>query len=109
MVNILEEPWFKQPFKWYEEETDKYVVTLQMTHNKALDVLAGLYDIYCAFERNDKKRAIEDLNALAVLLIAHAMGRSDEAIEELLVFEAHDNMDNALAHILSEGEGTQNG
>lgn len=73
-----------------------------MTDNKALDVLAGLYDVYKNFKRNDRKAALEDLNALAILLIAHAMGYSEQAIEELLVLQAQENMDVFLEGILEE-------
>lgn len=73
-----------------------------MTDNKALDVLAGLYDVYNNFKRNNRKAALEDLNALAILLIAHAMGYSEQAIEELLVLQAQENMDVFLEEILEE-------
>ena len=102
-TSILDEPWFHEPFKWYESTTDKYVLSIQITPNKALDVLAGLYDIYKGFERNDKKQAIADLNALAILLIAHSMGLGDEAIEEILVYDANQKMDEGLSKLM-EGE-----
>lgn len=73
-----------------------------MTENKALDVLAGLYDVYKNFKRNDRVSALEDLNALAILLIAHAMGYSEQAIEELLVLQAQENMDTFLEEVLEE-------
>lgn len=102
LINIIEEQWFTNPFEWYEETDEKYVVSLQLTENKALDVLAGLYDVYKNFKRNDRKAALEDLNALAILLIAHAMGYSEQAIEELLVLQAQENMDTILTEILEE-------
>ncbi len=102
LINITEEQWFTNPFEWYEETEDKYVVSLQLTENKALDVLAGLYDVYKNFKRNDRMSALEDLNALAILLIAHAMGYSEQAIEELLVLQAQENMDTILEEILEE-------
>ena len=102
LINITEEQWFTNPFEWYEETEDKYVVSLQLTENKALDVLAGLYDVYKNFKRNDRVSALEDLNALAILLIAHAMGYSEQAIEELLVLQAQENMDTILTGILEE-------
>ena len=101
-INITEEQWFTNPFEWYENTTDKYVVSLQLTDNKALDVLAGLYDVYKNFKRNDRNSALEDLNALAILLIAHAMGYSEQAIEELLVLQAQENMDTILTEILED-------
>lgn len=102
LINITEEQWFTNPFEWYEETEEKYVVSLQLTDNKALDVLAGLYDVYKNFKRNDRVSALEDLNALAILLIAHAMGYSEQAIEELLVLQAQENMDTILTEILEE-------
>jgi hypothetical protein len=102
--DILKEEWYQHPFEWYESTEDKYVVSLQMSDNKALDILAGLYDIYSAFKRNDNKTAIIDLETLAVLLIAHAMGLGEEAIEELMVAQAQKNMDEFLSEILDEGE-----
>lgn len=106
MSNVVNEPWYKHPFEWYESTEDKYVVSLQMSDNKALDILAGLYDIYTSFKRNDLKTAITDLEVLAVLLIAHAMNLGEEAIEELIVSQARDNMDELLSEIL---EGESNG
>jgi hypothetical protein len=100
--SILEQPWFHDPFRWYEETTDKYVISVQISDTRALDILAGLYDIYKSFQRNDKQGAIQDLNALAVLLIAHSMGVANEAIEEILVHDAQKNMDSGLLSLLEE-------
>lgn len=104
MSKITEQPWFTHPFKWYEESEEVYTVSLKLTDNTALDILAGLYDIYKSFERNDNEQAIADLNALAILLISHSMGYTKEAIEELLVIQANVNMDSFLDDVLNEGK-----
>ena len=104
MIDIREEPWFANPFTWYENETDKYVISLPVSDTKALDVLAGLYDIYKSFKRNDNKQGLADLNALATILIAITQGRSNETVNELLIQRATDNIDSFLADVLDEGE-----
>jgi hypothetical protein len=104
MHKVVEEPWFTNPFEWYEQEEEKFTISLPLTETKALDLLAGLHDIYLGFKRNNKEEAIADLNALATILIAHTLGYSEEVVEELLVIRANNNMDDFLAEVLKEGE-----
>lgn len=102
--SIVNKPWFTSPFEWYEQEEDKFTISLPLTETKALDLLSGLHDIYLGFKRNNKDEAIADLNALATILIAHTLGYSEEVIEELLVMRANNDMDAFLADVLEEGK-----
>jgi energy-coupling factor transporter ATP-binding protein EcfA2 len=54
--------------------------------------------------RNDMQEAIDDLKAMAVIIIAHTLGYSDEVVEELLVMKAKDELDDFLQEILEEGK-----
>jgi hypothetical protein len=102
MGKITDELWFKDPFQWYETEQEKYTVSIQMSENRALDIIAGLHDIYLSFKSKNMDKALNDLSTLTVLLIATTFGYSDEAIEELLVMQAREDMDEALENMLGE-------
>jgi hypothetical protein len=102
--NLTQQPWFLDPFGWYEEAEYQHVVSMQISDTKALDILRGLYDIYKNLMRNDMQEAIDDLKAMAVIIIAHTLGYSDEVVEELLVMKAKDELDDFLQEILEEGK-----
>ena len=103
MTHITEQPWFLEPFKWYEESEECHVVSLQISETKALDVLRGLYDIYINLQKNNMEEAISDLNAMAVIIIAHTLGYSDEVVEELLVLKATNEIDDFITSVLENG------
>jgi hypothetical protein len=82
-MTIRDEPWFDDPFAWYEKENYPEIVGIKVTEKVALDFLQALYQIYKLLERNDRKKAMEDAKQLAILLLASAFDYAEEAIDEL--------------------------
>lgn len=103
MGNIKEEPWFNDPFGWYERERHPEIVGIQITDRIGLDFLQALYQIYKRLEHNDKKKAMEDAKQLAILLLATAFDYAEEAIDELIIHEvAATDIDAAFAEMIEE-------
>lgn len=92
MSNVTEEQWYKDPFGWYEKKQYPEIYGVQMTKTIALDFLAGLYDVYLAFQKKKYDHAVANIELLATLLIASAHNAGDEVINELLSRE-FSNMD----------------
>lgn len=103
LMNIKDEPWFNDPFKWYENEGYPEIIGIQLNDNVALDFLQALYQIYKLLERNQRNHAIEDAKKLAVLLLAGAFNYADQAIDELIQQEfAETDIDAAFAEMIEE-------
>ena len=102
-MSIKDEPWFKDPFDWYEKENYPEIVGIAVTDSIALDFLQALYQIYKLLERNDRKKAMEDAKKLAVLLLASAFDYAEEAIDELIIDEVDAmDIDAAFAEMIEE-------
>jgi len=102
-MSIKDEPWFSDPFDWYEREGYPEIVGIAVTDKVALDFLQALYQIYKRLERNDRTRAMEDAKQLAILLLASAFDYAEEAIDELIVQEvAAVDIDAAFAEMVEE-------
>jgi len=102
-MSIKDEPWFSDPFKWYEDENYPEIVGIQVTDKVALDFLQALYQIYKLLERNDRTKAMEDAKQLAILLLAGAFDYAEEAIDELITKEMTDiDLDAAFAEMIEE-------
>lgn len=107
MAGIKEQDWYRDPFGWYVRQDKPEMLGVKLTNNVALDILQGLYDIYKTLKSQNKEKALEELNTLAVLVIASCTGYGSEAIEELLVDEFNDkDIDGELAKMI---EGESNG
>ena len=105
-MNIKEEPWFEHPFDWYEKENYPEIVGIQVTEGIALDFLQALYQIYKLLESNNRKKAMEDTEQLAVLLLASAFDYAQEAIDELIIKEVGTmDIDAAFAEMVEEQNG----
>lgn len=102
-TSLVNQPWFLDPFGWYESQEEQRVISLQISETKALDILRGLYDIYNNLMRNNMEEAIEDLKTMAIILIAHTLGYNDEVVEELIVMKATGEMDAFLEEVLDGG------
>jgi hypothetical protein len=102
-MTIRDEPWFEDPFAWYEKENFPEIVGIKVTDKVALDFLQALYQIYKLLERNDRKKAMEDAKQLAILLLASAFDLAEEAIDELIIKEIGDtDIDAAFAEMIEE-------
>jgi hypothetical protein len=102
-MSIRDEPWFNDPFDWYEREGYPEIVGIAVTDKVALDFLQALYQIYKRLERNDRIKAMEDAKQLAILLLASAFNYAEEAIDELIVQEvAATDIDAAFAEMIEE-------
>lgn len=102
-MSIKDEPWFNDPFKWYEDEHYPEIVGIQVTDKVALDFLQALYQIYKLLERNDRTKAMEDAKQLAILLLAGAFDYAEEAIDELITKEMTEvDLDAAFAEMIEE-------
>jgi hypothetical protein len=102
-MSIKDEPWFNDPFKWYEDEKYPEIVGIQVTDKVALDFLQALYQIYKLLERNDRTKAMEDAKQLAILLLAGAFDYAEEAIDELITKEMTEvDLDAAFAEMIEE-------
>jgi hypothetical protein len=102
-MSIKDEPWFNDPFNWYEQEGYPEIVGIQVSDRMALDFLQALYQIYKLLERNQRDHAIEDAKKLAVLLLAAAFDYAEEAIDELIQQEFADtDIDAAFAEMVKE-------
>jgi hypothetical protein len=105
-MGIKEEPWFEHPFDWYEKENYPEIVGIQLTEGVALDFLQALYQIYKLLERNENKKAMEDAEELAVLLLASAFNYAEEAMDELVIKEVGSmDIDAAFAEMVEEQNG----
>jgi hypothetical protein len=102
-MSIKDEPWFNDPFKWYEQENYPEIVGIAVTDKVALDFLQALYQIYKLLERNDRTKAMEDAKQLAILLLASAFDYAEEAIDELIIKEVDAvDIDAAFAEMIEE-------
>ena len=102
-MSIKDEPWFEDPFKWYEDQGHPEIVGIKVTDKVALDFLQALYQIYKLLERNDRTKAMEDAKQLAILLLASAFDYAEEAIDELIIKEIGDtDIDAAFAEMIEE-------
>jgi hypothetical protein len=102
-MTIKDEPWFNDPFDWYEQKNYPEIVGIQMTDKIGLDFLQALYQIYKLLERNDKSKAMEDAKQLAILLLASAFEYAEEAIDELVIKEVTEtDIDAAFAEMVEE-------
>ena len=102
-MNIKDEPWFNDPFAWYEDQGHPEIVGIKVTETVALDFLQALYQIYNRLEHNDNKKAMEDAKQLAILLLASAFDYAEEAIDELITKEISDtDIDAAFAEMIEE-------
>lgn len=106
MDKIQDEPWFEDPFKWYEEQNYPEIVGVQLTQGIALDFLQGLYTIYQMLKNNNKERAMRDTEQLAVLLLASAFDYGQEAMDRLVELEFNDiDIDKEFAKLAKEQKG----
>ena len=104
-ATIKEQQWYDDPFGWYAKHDKPELLGIKLNDTIALDFLQGLYDVYIAFKRSNKERALKDLNVLATLVIA--LGYGDEAVQELLVDEFNSkDMDDELNKLL-EGDDNE--
>lgn len=79
------------------------MIGVELSNNVALDLLQGLYDVYIEFKNNNITEAINNLEILAVLLIASTMDVGEEVIEELLSKEySNYDFDSALTKLVEE-------
>jgi phage I-like protein len=102
-MSIKDEPWFSDPFSWYEEQGHPEIVGIAITDKVALDFLQALYQIYKRLERNDRTKAMEDAKQLAILLLASAFDYAEEAIDELIIQEVSAvDIDAAFAEMIEE-------
>lgn len=102
-MSIKDEPWFSDPFKWYEQEGYPEIVGIKVTDNVALDFLQALYQIYKLLERNERTKAMEDAKQLAILLLASAFDYAEQAIDELIIKEIGEtDIDAAFAEMIEE-------
>jgi len=102
-MSIKNEPWFSDPFKWYEDQGHPEIIGIQVTDKVALDFLQALYQIYKLLERNDRTKAMEDAKQLAILLLAGAFDYAEEAIDELITKEMTEvDLDAAFAEMIEE-------
>jgi hypothetical protein len=102
-MSIKDEPWFNDPFGWYEKENYPEIVGIAVTDSIALDFLQALYQIYKLLERNERTKAMEDAKKLAVLLLASAFDYAEEAIDELIIDEVNAiDIDAAFAEMIEE-------
>ena len=102
-MSIKDEPWFSDPFKWYEDQGHPEIVGIAVTDKVALDFLQALYQIYKRLENNDRTKAMEDAKQLAILLLASAFNYAEEAIDELITKEMTSiDIDAALAEMIEE-------
>jgi hypothetical protein len=102
-MSIKDEPWFSDPFDWYEREGYPEIIGIQVTDKVALDFLQALYQIYKLLERNDRTKAMEDAKQLAILLLAGAFDYAEEAIDELIAKEMTEvDLDAAFAEMIEE-------
>jgi hypothetical protein len=105
-MSIKDEPWFNDPFDWYEREGYPEIVGIAITDKVALDFLQALYQIYKLLERNERKKAMEDAKQLAILLLASAFDYAEEAIDELIIKEVGTiDIDAAFAEMVEEDNG----
>ena len=106
MTNVKNEPWYADPFGWYEKENRPELLGVQLTDNVALDFLQGLHDIYLSFKDKHYDKAVKDTEVLAKLLIASAYDLGQEVIEELLAEEFDDiDIDKAFQEMVEEDNG----
>jgi len=106
MDKIQDEPWFKDPFGWYEEQNYPEIVGIQLTEEIALDFLQGLYTIYQMLKQGNKERAARDTEQLAVLLLASAFDYGQEAMDRLVELEFNDiDIDKEFAKLAKEQKG----
>ena len=102
-MSIKDEPWFNDPFKWYEDQGHPEIVGIAVTDKVALDFLQALYQIYKRLKHNDKTKAMEDAKQLAILLLASAFDYAEEAIDELIIQEVDaTDIDAAFAEMVEE-------
>jgi DNA polymerase III epsilon subunit-like protein len=102
--DVKKEKWYDDPFGWYLEQNQPEIYGLQLTKNIALDFLAGLYDIYESFKRNNVQGAIHDTEILATLLIAAAHNVGEEVINEIMSDQFNSmDFDKAINDLI-EGE-----
>jgi hypothetical protein len=102
-MSIKDEPWFDDPFAWYERENYPEVVGIQLTEKVAVDFLQGLYQLYQLLKRNQRDRAMKDAKTLAILLLASAYDYGQEAIDDLIEQEfAEIDIDAAFKEMTEE-------
>jgi hypothetical protein len=102
-MTIKDEPWFDDPFAWYERENYPEVVGIQLTEKVAVDFLQGLYQLYQLLKRNQRDRAMKDAKTLAILLLASAYDYGQEAIDDLIEQEfAEIDIDAAFKEMTEE-------
>jgi hypothetical protein len=102
-MDIKDEPWFNDPFGWYERENYPEIVGIQLTDKVGLDFLQGLYQIYQLLKRNQREDAMKDAVTLAVLLLASAYDYGQQAIDELVEQEfAEIDIDAAFKEMTEE-------
>jgi hypothetical protein len=89
---------------WSHVEHMNKSVGLQLTEDKALDILGALYDIYHV-NKKDKEQAQELLIGLAALLVAAPLGQADRVWEELMVHEGMRNFELSMEDLLNGKHG----
>lgn len=105
MTRIQDEPWFNEPFQWYEEQDYPEIVGVQLTDSIAVDFLQGLYTIYERLVAHENKKAIEDTKQLAVLMLASAFDYGQEAIDQLVQDEFNDiDLDDEFAKMVRRND-----
>jgi hypothetical protein len=102
-MSIKDEPWFNDPFEWYEKENYPEIVGIQLTEKVAVDFLQGLYQLYQLLKRNQREQAMKDAKTLAILLLASAYDYGQEAIDDLVEKEFADiDIDAAFKEMTEE-------
>lgn len=87
---------------WEHVEHMEGSVGIQVTEDKALDLLGALYDIYHV-NKTDQDQAQELLIGLAALLVAAPLGQADKVWQELVVHEGMKNFELSVKEVL-DGE-----
>lgn len=76
-------------------------IGIQVTEDKALDLIGALYDVYCCI-KDSPKDASDLVIGLAALIIAAPMGQADKVWQELQVNEGMKNFELKAKEVLNE-------
>ena len=89
---------------WTHVEHMEGSVGIQVTEDKALDLLGALYDIYHV-NKEDQKQAQELIIGLTALLVAAPLGQADRVWQELMVHEGMKNFELSVKEMIDEEAG----
>jgi hypothetical protein len=94
--------WLEDPYGWWEANDEPILMAIPLQNKSAINLMAGLNDVYMAINERDLKYAKESLKALGSTIIAKATNRTNALLDLMAHQLMSDDIDEDFKKMLGE-------